>query len=172
MMFGRVNQQREAILKLVIIGDGNSKIAVDAVIDTGFNGDLILPIEIVSDLGLVPQGYQKATLGDGTISQFRVGLLLFWGNSVLKHQSSVPSTHLYPLPFPLSPLSISLAYHHNCWRAFRVYAATVIWDGERKLVEVNSATTGILIGMGLLDGYKLEVNATPNGDVSIVKLEI
>jgi clan AA aspartic protease len=123
MMFGRVNQQREAILKLVIIGDGNSKIAVDAVIDTGFNGDLILPIEIVSELGLVPQGYQKATLGDGTISQFRV------------------------------------------------YAATVIWDGERKLVEVNSATTGILIGMGLLDGYKLEVNATLNGAVSIIKLD-
>ena len=24
---------------------------------------------------------------------------------------------LYPLPFNLSPLSISLAYHHNCWRA-------------------------------------------------------
>jgi clan AA aspartic protease len=122
MMFGRVNQQREAILKLVIIGDGNSKIAVDAVIDTGFNGDLILPIEIVSELGLVPQGYQKATLGNGTISQFRV------------------------------------------------YAATVIWDGELRLVEVNLATTGILIGMGLLEGYKLEVNATPNGDVSIIKL--
>ena len=121
-MFGRVNQQREAILKLVIIGDENNKIAVDAVIDTGFNGDLILPIQIVSELGLVPQGYQKATLGDGTISQFRV------------------------------------------------YAGTVIWDGDRKLVEVNSATTGILIGMGLLDGYKLEVNATPNGDVSIIRL--
>jgi predicted aspartyl protease len=40
MMFGRVNQRREAILKLVIIGDVNRKIAVDAVIDTGFNGDL------------------------------------------------------------------------------------------------------------------------------------
>lgn len=122
-MFGRVNQQREAILKLVIIGNENSKLAVDAVIDTGFNGDLILPIEIVSELGLVPQGYQKATLGDGSISQFRV------------------------------------------------YVATVIWDGERKLVEVNSATAGILIGMGLLEGYKLEVNATPNGDVSIIKLD-
>ncbi|WP_181244013.1 hypothetical protein [Chamaesiphon polymorphus] len=47
MMFGRVNQRREAILKLVIIGNENNKIAVDAVIDTGFNGDLILPIETV-----------------------------------------------------------------------------------------------------------------------------
>jgi clan AA aspartic protease len=124
MMFGRVNQRREAILKLVIIGSENNKIAVDAVIDTGFNGDLILPIEIVSELGLIPQGYQKATLGDGTISQFRV------------------------------------------------YAATVIWDGEQRLVEVNSATTGILIGMGLLEGYKLEVNATANGDISIIKLAV
>jgi hypothetical protein len=33
-MFGQVNQNREAILKLVIIGDENCKIAVDAVIDT------------------------------------------------------------------------------------------------------------------------------------------
>jgi clan AA aspartic protease len=124
MMFGRVNRQREAVLKLVIIGDLDRKVAVDAVIDTGFNGDLILPIETVLELDLVPQGYQKATLGDGTISQFRV------------------------------------------------YAGTVIWDGARKLVEVNSATTGVLIGMGLLEGYKLEVNAIPDGIVTITNIDL
>jgi predicted aspartyl protease len=42
MMFGLVNQQREAVLKLAIIGNRSQKIAVDAVVDTGFNGDLIL----------------------------------------------------------------------------------------------------------------------------------
>ena len=124
MMFGRVNQQREAVLKLAIIGNRSQKIAVDAVVDTGFNGDLILPIELVLGLELIPQGYQKATLGDGTISQFRV------------------------------------------------YAGTVIWDGSRKAVEVNAATSGVLIGMGLLDGYKLEVNATLNGIVTITNLEL
>ncbi len=124
MMFRRVNQQREAVLKLVIISDSSQKIAVDAVVDTGFNGDLILPIEMVLELELVPQGYQKATLGDGTISQFRV------------------------------------------------YAGTVIWDGSRKLVEVNAATSGVLIGMGLLEGYKLEVNTIPNGIVTITNLEL
>jgi hypothetical protein len=48
MMFGRVNQQREAILKLVIIGDGNSKIAVNAVIDNVLNrlSDLLIDIEV------------------------------------------------------------------------------------------------------------------------------
>ncbi len=35
-MFGQVNHSREAVLKLVIIGDENRKIAIDAVIDTGF----------------------------------------------------------------------------------------------------------------------------------------
>jgi clan AA aspartic protease len=124
MMFGRVNQQREAVLKLVIIGDRSQKIAVDAVVDTGFNGDLILPIEMVLELELIPQGYQKATLGDGTISQFRV------------------------------------------------YSGTVIWDGSRKLVEVNAATSGVLIGMGLLEGYKLEVNTIPNGIVTITNLNL
>jgi clan AA aspartic protease len=124
MMFGRVNQQREAVLKLVIIGDGSQKIAVDAVVDTGFNGDLILPIEMVLELDLSPQGYQKATLGDGTISQFRV------------------------------------------------YAGTVIWDGSRRLVEVNAATSGVLIGMGLLEGYKLEIDTIPNGIVTITSLDL
>jgi clan AA aspartic protease len=124
MMFGRVNQQREAVIKLVIIGDQSQKMAVDAVVDTGFNGDLILPIEMVLELELIPQGYQKATLGDGTISQFRV------------------------------------------------YTGTVIWDGSRKVVEVNAATSGVLIGMGLLEGYKLEVNTTPNGVVTITSLEL
>jgi clan AA aspartic protease len=124
MMFGRVNLQREAVIKLVIIGDRSQKMAVDAVVDTGFNGDLILPIEMVLELELIPQGYQKATLGDGTISQFRV------------------------------------------------YTGTVIWDGLRKVVEVNAATSGVLIGMGLLEGYKLEVNTTPNGIVTITSLNL
>jgi clan AA aspartic protease len=123
-MFGRVNRSREAIVKLVIVGDENIKIAVDAVIDTGFNGDLILPLETISALGLKIQGYQQAILGDGTISQFQV------------------------------------------------YAATVIWDGSRKLAEVNAAASGALIGMGLLEGYKLEVDNIPEGTVTITPLDL
>jgi predicted aspartyl protease len=61
-MFGRVNQNREAILTLVIIGDERRKIAIDAVIDTGFNGDLVLLPDAISELGLKLQGYQKVIL--------------------------------------------------------------------------------------------------------------
>jgi clan AA aspartic protease len=121
-MFGRVNHNREAIIKLVIIGIESRKLAIDTVIDTGFNGDLILPLETISELGLKLQGYQKAVLGDGTTSQFQV------------------------------------------------YAVEVIWNGSRKIVEVNAATSGALIGMGLLEGYKLEMDTIHNGVVTISNL--
>jgi hypothetical protein len=42
-----------------------------------------------------------------------LALQLFWGNNVLKHQPLCAINT--PLPFTLYPLSISLAYHHNCW---------------------------------------------------------
>ena len=124
MMSGRVNQFREAILNLVIIGKDKSKLAVEAVIDTGFNGDVILPIDIVLSLGLELQGYQESVLGDGTIAKFPV------------------------------------------------YLGTVIWDGQKQIVEINAATTGSLIGMGLLEGYKLEIDSISNGVVSITSLDL
>jgi clan AA aspartic protease len=121
-MFGQVNSSREAMLKFVVIGTDDRKMAIDAVIDTGFNGDLILPLDLISTLELKIQGYQKAILGDGTLSQLQV------------------------------------------------YAAMVIWDGSRRLVEVNAATSGALIGMGLLEGYKLEVDTILNDMVKVTLL--
>jgi clan AA aspartic protease len=121
-MFGRVNANREALLKLVLIDDENKKVAFDAVIDTGFNGDLILPIDMMMDLSLELKGYQKAVLGDGTVSQFQV-----------------------------------------C-------SAVVIWDGTKKRVEVNMARSGALIGNGLLEGYKLEIDMVNDGMVTISPL--
>jgi predicted aspartyl protease len=67
-IFGRVTANREAILKLVIIDNENRKIAFDAMIDTGFNGDLILPIDTVMELSLELKGYQKAVLAEKIIA--------------------------------------------------------------------------------------------------------
>jgi predicted aspartyl protease len=36
----------------VNIGEENGKVAVDAAINTGFGGDLILPLVTISELGL------------------------------------------------------------------------------------------------------------------------
>jgi clan AA aspartic protease len=66
MMFGRVNDNCEAIIKIAVGRIGSPKIAVDAVIDTGFTSFLSLPLFIITELGL-PWHYRDfGTLGDGS----------------------------------------------------------------------------------------------------------
>lgn len=51
---------------------------------------------------------------------------------------------------------------------FDLYAATVIWDGQRREIDVAESETAPLIGMALLNGYRLQVDAIVGG---IVKVE-
>lgn len=117
-----VNERREAIITLAIYGNQKPTIAVKAIIDTGFNGDLILPKATIVQLDLSIQGYQETTLGDGSITQVAT------------------------------------------------YRANIIWDGNVQSIDVCSAKNGILIGMGLLDGYRLELDGIPNGIVKIAPI--
>jgi len=52
-------------------------------------------------------------------------------------------------------------------RMFNVYEASVIWDGQIKIIEVNESETDPLAGMGLLEGYELKIQALPGGLVTI-----
>lgn len=71
MMQGRVNQRCEAVISVVVRGRGPIK-SIDAVIDTGFNGFLSLPITVIVELDL-PWNYRdRATLGDGSETLFDV----------------------------------------------------------------------------------------------------
>ncbi|MGG6270374.1 clan AA aspartic protease [Leptolyngbya sp. AN03gr2] len=66
MMFGRVNDNCEAIIKIAVGRISSPKIAVDAVIDTGFTSFLSLPLSIITDLGLPWHYRDVGTLGDGS----------------------------------------------------------------------------------------------------------
>ncbi len=50
---------------------------------------------------------------------------------------------------------------------FDVYAATVIWDGIRRLITVGAVEGLPLVGMTLLDGYELKVLVHSGGTVTI-----
>jgi clan AA aspartic protease len=118
MMQGRVNQRCEAVISVAVRGGSTVKF-VDAVIDTGFNGFLSLPIDIIIELGL-PWNYRdRATLGDGSET------------------------------------------------LFDVYDAEVIWDGQYREIEINAAETEPLLGMRMLKGYRLQVDAIEGGLVTI-----
>ncbi len=53
---------------------------------------------------------------------------------------------------------------------FELCVGTVIWDGQMREVEINLAETDSLVGMGLLENYKLEMEARLGGEVRITPL--
>ena len=50
---------------------------------------------------------------------------------------------------------------------FQMYRATVIWDGQFKVVDVAASESEPLLGMSLLYGFKLQVEAIERGTVTI-----
>ena len=50
---------------------------------------------------------------------------------------------------------------------FDIYAATVIWDGEPRNILIEAAETDPLVGMGLLYGFNINIQAVDGGSVRI-----
>jgi len=50
---------------------------------------------------------------------------------------------------------------------FNVFEAIVIWDGQLKSIEINESETDPLVGMGLLEGYELNIQGFEGGLVTI-----
>ncbi len=79
MIEGIVNAHLEAVVTLHLAGPAGQAREIDAVIDTGFNGFLVLPPALVADLGLPIVGDGEAVLADGSEAAFDVyGVSLLW----------------------------------------------------------------------------------------------
>ena len=66
MITGVVTAEREAVLRLTVYDRNNQPHEIDAVVDTGFNGNLTLPPDLINILGLAWLRLARATLADGT----------------------------------------------------------------------------------------------------------
>ncbi len=53
---------------------------------------------------------------------------------------------------------------------FNVFEASVIWDGHIRPIEINESETDPLVGMGLLEGYELNIQGLAGGAVTIKAL--
>jgi clan AA aspartic protease len=53
---------------------------------------------------------------------------------------------------------------------FDLYAARIIWDGQYREIDVAESETEPLVGMALLYGYRLQIDAIEGGIVRIEKL--
>ena len=53
---------------------------------------------------------------------------------------------------------------------FDVYRGLVIWDGELQRIDINESETTLLVGMSLLYGYRMQLDAVEGGKVTIQSL--
>ena len=53
---------------------------------------------------------------------------------------------------------------------FDMYRATVIWDGHLQVIDVAASEADPLVGMSLLYGFKLQIEAVEEGTVVIENL--
>ncbi len=71
MIEGTVNGILEPVVTLVVSGVAERTSRVDALVDTGYGGDLMLPSDVVRDLGLVRVGATRLVLANGMEESFR-----------------------------------------------------------------------------------------------------
>jgi predicted aspartyl protease len=125
-MFGSVAADgSEPLLPLSLLGgagNGGRRENVEAVIDTGFDGDLTLQQATIRHLGYPYSGSAGGILADGNEVQFDY------------------------------------------------YEGRVLWHGFERPVAVVGAEGQPLVGMGLLGGSRLTLDAEPGGEVLVEDL--
>jgi clan AA aspartic protease len=119
MMTGVVTAALQPVLRLTVHDASGQAHQIEALIDTGFNGFLLLPSALIAAMGLPWLCRQQGQLGDGS------------------------------------------------FQVFDVYTATVLWDNQPRVVEVEATAAQPLIGMELMRGYALRMDIVPGGVVSL-----
>jgi clan AA aspartic protease len=84
MITGTVNADFEAIIALSVCSSNGTVYTQDAIIDTGFNGWLSLPPDLIAQLNLRWKRRGRAILGDGSECIFDVyKAVVIWDRSYL-----------------------------------------------------------------------------------------
>lgn len=119
MISGYVNSKLEAMISLPVHGPRGEMREVEALLDTGFAGDLTLPSALIDALGL---------------ENLAAGILIMADGTKVK-----------------SDLSLAMA----------------VWDGQMRMIEVDTLESEALVGMKLMEGYDLSVRVMVGGPVTL-----
>jgi clan AA aspartic protease len=84
MITGIVNEEFEPIISISLYDSEGNIYTQDAIVDTGFNGWLSLPPDLISQLNLKWKRRGRAILGDGSECVFNVyEAVLVWDGNLL-----------------------------------------------------------------------------------------
>ena len=97
MLVGRVNSNLEAVVRIAVSAQSGQRIVVEGQIDTGFNGHLTLPSELIEELGLRFVMEREVRLGDGTSQRVDVYSALVELGDDIRRTALVEPTEVKPL---------------------------------------------------------------------------
>jgi clan AA aspartic protease len=72
MIRGVVNRHREALIPLIVRNRTGQEVQIEAIVDTGFNGSLTLPVATIASLSLPWRNHGQATLANGSVEIFDI----------------------------------------------------------------------------------------------------
>ena len=72
MITGHVDDNLEPIIHLLVRAGSRRGRTISFVVDTGYNGFLVLPSKLIGELQLLKLGSDEAELADGSIVEYRV----------------------------------------------------------------------------------------------------
>ncbi len=113
---------------------------------------------------------------------YEATLRLVVGNTDLQRQAIDAVIDTGFTGFLTLPLSMLISLNLRAYRReqgilgdgstciFDVYRGLINWDGEFKRVDINAAETTPLVGMSLLYGYRMQLDAVEGGIVIIQSL--
>ena len=108
MMTGIVNPNREAVLRLKVQGPNGQEEEIEAVIDTGFTGELTLPPDVIARLGLTWLTQGQAGMANGQIDTFDVyAAVLLWDGQPIRVMAEEADTD------PLVGMALMYGYKLN-----------------------------------------------------------
>ena len=93
MIQGVVNSAYQPVINLTVHGPLGRSQQIEAVIDTGFNGFLTLPTNLVTELGLVYRDRSRAILADGSEALLDVyDVVVLWDRRLRNTRASATDT--------------------------------------------------------------------------------
>ena len=113
MIRGRINQRLEPVINVPILDNHDIAHSFEFILDTGFNGHLTLPSDVIDRLGLKYSGQRAVTMADGFVHDVDV-----FTARVLWHENPRPVFVIRLDSFPLLGMRSLL----GCRLSMNVYA--------------------------------------------------
>src|SRR5882672_1416447 len=117
MLRGIVVHAQEARVPIVVRGESEREIEIEAVIDTGFTEILAIPQHVIDALAMPFREIVRFALADGVESEMAI------------------------------------------------HRAEVLWNGRWRSIMAVATHGDALLGMGLLRGYRLQMDVVDRGEV-------